>query len=391
MVGIAALGSLVMKIKATGIGKATKGVQGFTKATGKMNSKIKPALKGMKKGWMAMGAAALGILYKLQQASPRLGAKFEILDLKVNKLLRSFGDALVPVIDLVIDAVTALTDWFKGLPQPLQDAITFGTMVAVVVGLLVVAFGALSAAISPVTIALLLIAAVAALLYIAWENNFLGIQQLTEAVFNAVGVAIDGVVGWIKGMVNAVKKYIDAWINIFKGIINFFEAIFAGDLEGALDAIVSIFENIFKSIAAVILWPLDAIKGLIDGIMGSDFLGGMLDAGKAFIDAFIKGAQKALEDAGAVLTDILAWFGDFFGGSLPERGPLRHIVSWGQDLAKAYVGGVDTGLQTSNVSNVMNRNFNINTVAINAGGEDFDDIESFGSRISDDVLRSSSW
>jgi len=391
MVGIAALGSLVMKIKATGIGKATKGVQGFTKATGKMNSKIKPALKGMKKGWMAMGVAALGILYKLQQASPRLGAKFEILDMKVNKLLRSFGDALVPVIDLVIDAVTALTDWFKGLPQPLQDAVTFGTAVAVVAGLLVVVFGALSAAISPVTIALLLIALVAAALYLAWESNFLGIQQLTETVFNAVGVILDGVVNYIKAWVNMIAGFIDNFINIFKGIIDFIKAVFSGDLEGAIKAIQDIFKNAFELIAGYIMWPINALKALIDGMMGSQFLDDMLKAGQAFIDAFIEGIQKAIAAAGGIISDLLEWFGDWFGGSLPERGPLRHIVSWGQDLAKAYVGGVDTGLQSSNVSNVMNRNFNIANVEVNASGEDLDSTEAFGNRLDDDLRRAISW
>jgi phage-related protein len=390
MVGLAALGSLVLRMRSSGLLKASKDMKTMGKQSKKMEKQQLSMTKKLTKSWKAMGVAALGVLYKLSEASPRLSAQMEIMNLRINELLRGFGDALAPVIETVSKAIKGLTDWFYALDPEVQNAIKFGTTLAIVVGLAAVAFGVLSAAISPVTIALIAIALVAAALYLAWKTNFLGIQEAVAFVFAYIKFIIEAWINVIKNFVSRIKGFIDNFIGIFHGIINFFKAVFAGDLDGAIKAIQDIFVNAFKYISGVIMWPLNALGDLIDGFTNNKFLDDMLKAGKAFIDAFIKGIQKAIDDATGVVKDVLEWFGSFFGGSLPERGPLRHVVSWGQDFGQAYTTGVGAGMSTVNTSRIVNRNFNIDTIEINPDRADVDDLGAFGDRIENSILRGQS-
>lgn len=346
---VAALGALAFKMKSLGVAKATQAVGKFQTKVGDMSKQIGPQMEKLTKKMGKFGLIVGGVFTALIASSPLLRARMEILSLRINELTRVFGDALAPAIEFVTDLVEALTDWFFSLDQPVQDAIVFGSTFVIVLGLLALAFAALSVAMSPVTLVILALAAVAAILFLAWETNFLGIRDLVAAVFAAIGAIFDGIGNVIKEWGKAIGRVIDNVIAVFEGIVDFVKAVFSGNLEGAIEAIQKIFETVFKNIVEIIMWPLNALKALIDGITGGQFINDMLSAGKAFLDAFIKGVQRAIDDAVGIVADVLEWFGSFFGGSLPERGPLKHVVTWGQDFGKAYNQGVGKGLLQSNM------------------------------------------
>lgn len=412
----AALGSLLVRIKGVGILKTGKQLGAFQQKFDKMSKKMKPALQGLAKGWGKMGAVAGLMLWRLTNASPRLAAQMEILNMRTNMLMREFGDALAPAIEVVIDVVKEITDWFKGLPEPLQNAVTGGMAVAIMLGLLAGAFFILSAAASPVTLIILAIAAAAALLFLAFETNFLGIRDIVDAVFKVIEALIGGFIGMIEDVINTVAalpelfetifgavqavleglfsnigKIIENIIGIFEGIITFFTSIFSGDIEGALEAIADIFESVMNVIIGWIMLPVNALNDLIKALTGTDILKAIMDAGKAIIDAFIKGAQKAIEAAGQLLTDILEGIGSFLGGSLPEKGPLRHVDVMGFELGEAYVTNIGRGMGSPNISRTINRNFRINTVNVTAQETDFATSQKFGERLSTEVRKGTSW
>ena len=410
------LGSLLVKLKGVGIAKVSKQLSGFQSQFSKMSKKMKPALKGLQKGWLKMGAVAGLALWRLTEASPRLRAQMQLLNLQTNKLLREFGDELAPVIRTVADAVGNLVKWFKSLPEPIQEAVKFGAVLAITVGLLAGAFAALSLAASPVTLTILAIAAAGALLYLAFETNFGGIRDITERVFGRISELIGKIMGLFGGLQGSVGEtgdvfsrvfgvietiantvfeniasYIENVITTLEGIINFLTAIFKGDWQGALDAIGDILESVWGTFEAVILLPLTFLQGLIKGLTGKDIIGDMLKAGKKLIAAFLEGALKAIEDAGELIKDVLDWLGSFFGGSLPERGPLRHIDVMGQELGEAYVANIGEGVGRANISRTINRNFRISTVNVMAQETDFATTRRFGERLSVDLRRSTGW
>lgn len=363
---VAALGALVVKIRAMGIMKTISQMKIFQTQVDKTGKEVDSQFTKITKTFSKFGMIAGGVFASMIAASPLLRARMEILALRISELVRVFGDALAPVIEFVTDLIKGLTDWFFSLDKPVQDAIVFGGAFVVVLGLLAIAFGVLSAAMSPVTLVILALAAVAAILYLAWTTNFLGLRDIVAAVFAYIGIVIDGWIAVFKGWMNTVKSIIQNVIGIFEGVLNFFKAIFAGDLQGAIDAIQDIFKNAFEAVASYILWPLTAIGELIKGMTGSRFIDDMMKAGKAFIDAFIKGVQQAIAEAAGVVEDLLNFLGDFFGGSLPERGPLKHVISWGQDFGKAYVGGITEGISDS--STHINRSLRIERLEMNVDG-----------------------
>lgn len=412
----AALGTLLVKMKGVGIAKVGKQLAGFQSQFSKLSKKMKPALGALQKGWLKMGAVAGLALWRLTQASPRLKAQMEILNMRTNQLLREFGDGLAPVIDIVADGIKNLTGWFKSLPEPVQEAIKFGAVLAITIGLLAGAFAALSLAASPVTLAILAIAAAGAILYLMFETNFGGIKDITERVLGRIGELLEKIMGLFGGLGGAVGQtgdtftrvfgiietiagtffeniasYIENSIKTFEGIIDFLTAIFKGDWEGALEAIGDILESVWGTFKAVILWPLTFLQGLLKGLTGVDIIGDMMDAGEELIAAFLEGALAAIEDAGQLVKDVLDWLGSFFGGSLPERGPLKHIDKMGQEFGTAYVKNIGSGVARENISKTINRNFRISTVNVTAQGSDLVSPQRFGEKLSTGVRMSTRW
>lgn len=404
MVGI--LGALAVNVKSMGVTAAGKKIKTMGSQFSKMSKTIKPMLDRLTVGFKKFGAVAGGAMGLLIAASPLLRAKMEILNIRIQQLVRSFQDALVPAIELVTDLVMKAITWWESLPESLQEAIIFGMQVVVMLGLLALAWTAVSIAMSPVTLAILAIIAVAALLYLAWTTNFLGIQEITAAVFGTIGALIKGFVslitGWaaffgtiLKGIVGgfeswftSIQTIVNNVIGIFKGIVDFIKAIFKGDLKGALSAIEDIFKKSFKAAEEWIMLPLRFIQGLIKGITGVDIIGKMINAGKELIGAFIKGAQKAIADAGKILTDVLNFIGDLFGGSLPERGPLINIEKWGAELGQAYVVNIGEGI-SRNISSV-DRSLRIDTLEMIIEGSDMETSSDLFGELSD-LRKSTAW
>jgi TP901 family phage tail tape measure protein len=64
----------------------------------------------------------------------------------------------------------------------------------------------------------------------------------------------------------------------------------------------------------------------------------MYDFGKDAINAFIDGLKDAVASAAGPLGDVAGTISGYFGGSLPETGPLKKIEHMGEELMEAYTG-----------------------------------------------------
>ena len=76
----------------------------------------------------------------------------------------------------------------------------------------------------------------------------------------------------------------------------------------------------------------------------------------------------------------------WYGGSLPERGPLKQIVSWGQDFGKAYVRAIGEGVEQQ-TGNISNRTFNIESIALSLPGVSDDNMDTFGEQFDKGIRR----
>lgn len=358
-----ALGGLVLRMRSMGVGKAASKVGNFQNKVGNMQKKVQPKMKKLTQAFKKFGLVATGAFAALIASSPLLRARMEILTLRISGLTRMFGDALAPAIEFVTDLIEGLTSWFNDLDPVVQNAIIFGGTFVILLGLLAMAFATLSTAMSPVTLVILGLAAVAAILYLVWETNFLGIRDLIKMVFAVIGSIFEGIGKVISGFGKMVGRVIGNVIGVFEGIIDFIKAVFSGDLEGAINAIKKIFSNIFGAIKNIIMWPITALKDLIAGIIGGNFIKDIMKFGGDFINAFVQGIKDAAGAVWGIIEDILGFLGDFFGGSLPERGPLKHIVTWGQDLGQSYVEGIGKGVERT-AGDTISRVFNIESMSL---------------------------
>lgn len=387
----AILGSLALRVNSIGLAKATKGMGKLQANMGKFTKRMEPAFKKMSKTLSKFGAVATGAFFSLAAASPLLQARLEVLNLRVQELLRVFGDELAPVVEGLTDIVVMAKDAWDKLPAPLQDAIKFGATLAIVVGILAGAFVVLSAAMSPVTLAIIAIAIAAALLYLAWTTNFGGIQEKTKAVFEKItplfeqlmivwenitkalkvldldfGISLENIGGYFGLWFDAIALQVGWVIDTLTGIVTFFNAIFAGDIDAALEAIKGIFYTQLNFIVSYIKLPLQAVKDLILGLKG--FHKKMQQAGKELFMAFLKGMQEAIDAAGGLLKEGLDQLGDWLGGSLPEKGPLMKVPHFGEELGQAYVAGIVSGFEGAGGTSIFNRTFNIETLSLEVPG-----------------------
>lgn len=116
------------------------------------------------------------------------------------------------------------------------SAINFGAVIPSLLGVM--------ATISPLLPLIIGLSAVAAGLYAAWDSNFLGIQNITQDVFGAIGDLVD----WLGGLIqDGVQWYIDMWMLVPEGIakvIDMIPGINSEDVLGDIDT-DSIMDSLF--------------------------------------------------------------------------------------------------------------------------------------------------
>lgn len=143
---------------------------------------------------------------------------------------------------------------------------------------------------------------------LAWWNNVLlpllnwvvqTFGPFVEKVFELIGTVIKVVVGSIADSVNI-------WITLFRGLLQFFTAVFQGDWEGAWNAVQDTVQSVWDGIE-------NTVKGTVNGII--DIVNSMVSAICAGINAIISAANN-------LSFDIPSWVpgigGSHFGMSIPE-------------------------------------------------------------------------
>lgn len=176
--------------------------------------------------------------------------------LDVRGFYEAIGNALVPLAEFVTAAAIAtIQTTLLGISMAIDGAIAIGTFVAGLTAAIPV-IGGITAAMSPLLLGILAVAAVAALAYLVISTNFLGIR---DAITNSLGVVIslirDAFLVEIGIAVVVISTLINAFNIAVPAIINFVNTL-----------------NITpQSILAVVSSLLNLIEGAIN--TGAQFLG----------------------------------------------------------------------------------------------------------------------
>jgi len=201
----------------------------------------------------------------------------------------------------------------------------------------------LQASLWPIGWAMLAIGAITALVALAWNKNFFGIQEKTKFVVDWLRWKLEAFWAWIYPYVQMFLKSVsDFWakwgesikavfvflFNYLKNYIAFFFNVFTGDWEGAWQNVKNVFGDITNSIIEQAkVWGWNLINTIIDGI-------------KAKYEAF----------KGAIL-GIAGIIGDYLGFHSPTKEwPGKDADKWMPNLITMLISGIDGGrsaLETS--------------------------------------------
>lgn len=228
----------------------------------------------------------------MDKESQTFGGQVSNIEDNIGQLAVQMGNALLPTAKEVAAWVGKITDYFKSLSPETQALI--GKTIAVAAGFATVAaaIAGVIAVINPVSVAVVAITVGVAALYAAWNTNFLGIRDISEAVFGWITTKLQELWNYIGPTLSQIgedlKKTFDFWVkliqdnwdtistvfstawtfiqaeweifwdtfkaifevawSIFSGLMKTYLAVMRGDWSGAWNAIQEIFTNVWKII-----------------------------------------------------------------------------------------------------------------------------------------------
>ena len=261
------------------------------------------------------------------------------------------------VIATVISVGAALLLFFGGLMLLFSSAVGPGLIAGLAVG-----FGW-------IVVAILAVIAVITLLYLAWKNNFLGIGDLFNSVWERIVSIFTGAWNIIKGIWDIMAGiFTGDWKRVWEGVKNVVLGIWQMIVEGALKLSISILKFLlllpYKVTLMMGKFAIAMLKGLIwIWTNRSEWIPKVLDALKA-------AGVRMLEWAKNIGSDIWSSITSFFGGG--EDGFSNRIkVALGLGGIPRQTGGYvpHTGLYKlhagETVSQANSNTFN-NNISVNA-------------------------
>lgn len=228
-------------------------------------------------------------------------AKFEdlkgTLGQKLLPVVNRLMTGIIPLIDKITDLSPATMSWVVGIGAAIAIIpILITTIGGIISGVgAIIGFFSSSAVIAflPVIGIIAAVIAVGAFLYVAWKNNFLGIQDITAKVITAVSGFWTGTLlpafqkvgnflqNYIFPLFTAIGEFIGAVFNLaFTVLAGIFENILLPAIKSIFSWLSEKLQPVFEAIGKLINEKLKpAFDGLCKGVQAvTDFIGRMTDA-----------------------------------------------------------------------------------------------------------------
>lgn len=288
-----------------------------------------------------------------------LGGQITILKSTLEGLMISIGNILLPLVKDVVSAVQNVATWLNNLSESQKEtAVQIAGFVAALGPLLIIlgkvtsfvgsvitsvqgasgAFGLFKAAVVGITgglgpVIAMIAAVVAAViaLKVAWDNNFMGIQERTAEMAESLQGILEAIVshaqsffqlllslwesnwGNCQDIFNAIwegiqvifESFLDVLVNTFQ----LFENIFTGNWEGAWQNVLNIGNSIWKALVAFIE---AALKSIIVAVV---------NLGVGLYTAATNAFNRAKEGFQNAWNSIMAWF------EAAKQNPVAAIIS----------------------------------------------------------------
>lgn len=192
-------------------------------------------------------------------------------------------------------------------------------------------------------------------LYVAWDNNFLGIKDTTDQVLQTIRP-------WLQLLRDDFGQTVQHWVNVGSDALAFIEGLWSDHRDTVmmvvgpfLSALQLIFEQVMDYIITVIRAGLAVLRGDFEGaadmIIGyfERSVGRFRDAGRALIEAFVDGIEAAAGGVGDAVEGAVDEARSYLPSSPAEQGPLSDIDEAGEALPGTVADGAlaNSGALTS--------------------------------------------
>lgn len=178
----------------------------------------------------------------------------------------------------------------------------------------------------PIIAAVGAVVAVIAGLWLAWENNFLGIRDITASVFGAIqsfiSTAVSNVTGFISGLISFVSGM---WTGVTEaasaiwGAVTGFVQTAVSNVTSFLQGLIAFVSGIWNGVsgAASAAWGAvtGVVSGAVDGIAG--IIGSIVGVAQSVWET-VSGIFGAIGDAAAGVMDFVGGVGDAAFGWIPS-------------------------------------------------------------------------
>lgn len=304
------------------------------------------------------------------RTSDGLANQQRILKAELENSAAALGQQLLPYVLKGVNLLRMLLQRFQGLSPQMQKTILVILAVVAAIGPLLMVLGsivtaigtiapiigAVGAAISGVALPILAIIALIALLFVAWKNNWGGIQEKTAA-------AIGAIKGWWEGTLLPALQKVWSWMNsvlfpYFKALANFLSAVFGV----AVKALAGIWQNVlYPAIQKAILWMKANVVPVLQPI--ANFLKNTLAKAFDWVSTAIKNVTSWLNELANKLANMSlpSWMTP--GSPTPWEIGLRGVNAQLKALSRARLPELQLGMNRLPMPAVANSGFSGNMAA----------------------------
>lgn len=273
-------------------------------------------------GFDAAGTAAEQAAIKMDspvEAGKRLAAQFNTF---LQDVAGPFAGQFGPVVMMLNQSGSLMGGMIT--PARLLGGLVgnLGTGVVKMAAMAVPAFGSMLAPVIalaaplavPIAIVAGIVAAVAGL-WLAWENNFLGIRDITASVIEFIGGIIGGFIGFLGTIWNGVTAAASAVWNMVSSIVGGVVEAIGGVLRGFIDFVLGIWNGITGAASSAWSGVTGIVSGAVDGITG--IIRGIVAVAQGVWDT-VSGIFGAIGDAAGAVTGAIGGAVDFATGWIPS-------------------------------------------------------------------------
>lgn len=349
-----------------------------------------------KLGAMADAAGATDEAFAAQtEGVNAFGFQMKQLGVEFQTTAEQLGAALIPVMQELLSVAQPAIEWVRGMVGRFVEMDPAGQRIVIVIGALAAALGPVLMVLGPIVSGIgalvgilgallspigLVIAAVAALA-VAWQTNFLGIQDHVAAFVEWVTPYLSALVDWLSGIFtdvlagiqalwathggtimtivtavwDAIKLYIGGVLENIRLVFEAFQLLFEGDWRGLGEKVREIVVNIISTIAAVFgtLWTAigpylaDLWTAIKQWFTETDFKQLGIDVINGIVSGLVEAGGAIKEFLIGLMGDALGAIKEMLGIESPSRVMALEV---GRPMAEGVAHGWESALAAADFS-----------------------------------------